>query len=255
MAAAIQGKEKHRKADLKSENARWSLAPGTILASRVLHVKKRVIGPRMKVFSALAAFGLIATSSKIVTFDNAAVGKAPPGWTVAMTNHGGAAKWEIRLDRTAPTQPYVLAQLSDEHRGGCYPMAILDGVTLRDGDVSVRVKPVGGHEDRVGGVVFRYRDANNYYLARANALGNSIAIFKVENGQRYQISRDVQHDVPSGAWSILKISARGNRFQVYVNHRRILQTVDNTFSGPGQVGLWTAGDAVTYFDDFRVYPR
>ena len=209
----------------------------------------------MKLLGILASFGLMATSGTVVTFDRDAVGKAPPGWTVAMTNRGGAPRWEVRLDSTAPTQPYVLAQVSDDSRGGCYPMAILDRIRLRDGDVSVRVKPVAGREERAGGVVFRYRDPNNYYLARANAKGNSIAIFKVENGQRYQISRDVRHDIPSGAWSILKVSARGNRFQVYLNHRRILQTVDDTFGGPGQVGVWTVGDAVTYFDDFRVYPR
>jgi hypothetical protein len=48
---------------------------------------------------------------------------------------------------------------------------------------------------------------------------------------------------------------RGSRFQVYVNHRRILQADDKTFSGPGRLGLWTVADSVTYFDDFRVYPK
>jgi hypothetical protein len=67
----------------------------------------------------------------------------------------------------------------------------------------------------------------------------------------------VRHDLPANGngWSILKVSIRGNRFQVYLDHRRILQGTDNTFGGAGGVGLWTVADSVTYFDDFRVDPR
>ena len=128
-------------------------------------------------------------------------------------------------------------------------------MSLRDGDVSVRIKPVAGREDQGGGLVWRYRDANNYYLARANALENSVALYKVENGRQLPLAPGVKHDIPSNGWSILKVSVRGNRFQVYLDHRRILQGWDNTFAAAGKVGLWTVADSVTYFDDFRVYPK
>src|ERR1017187_2395205 len=65
----------------------------------------------------------------------------------------------------------------------------------------------------------------------------------------------VHHEIPTNAWSILKVSARGNRFQVYVDHRRIMQGWDNTFLTGGKVGLWTVADPVPYFDDFRINPR
>ncbi len=134
-------------------------------------------------------------------------------------------------------------------------LAIFDLVAVRDADISVRLKPLTGHTDQAGGLVFRYRDANNYYLARANALDNSIALFKVQNGQTSPLCAGVRHPIPTNAWSILKVSVRGRKFQVYVNHRRVLETQDETFQNPGKVGLWTKGDAVTYFDDFRVYPK
>ena len=172
-----------------------------------------------------------------------------------MTNRGGPPQWVVRNDTTAPTQPYVLAQVSQDTTNDRCPMAILNDVSLRDGDVSVWLKPVAGREDRAGGLVWRYRDANNYYLVRVNALAKDVAVFKVENGQRTQIQESVPHDIPSNVWSILKISVRGNRFQVYVNHRRILQAWDSTFAGSGKVGLWTLADSVTYFDDFRVDPK
>jgi hypothetical protein len=209
----------------------------------------------MKTLTWLFAFGLGASTGTVINFDTAPLGKAPPGWTVAMTNRGGAPKWEIRKDQSAPTQPYVLAQVSNDPTGNRSPLAILDRMSLRDGDVSVRLKPVAGHEDQGGGVVWRYRDENNYYVARANALEKNVAVYRVENGRRSQVLAFAKHDIPMNAWSILKVSARGNHFQVYVDHRRILQGQDNTFSGAGGVGLWTAADSVTYFDDFRVYPK
>ena len=209
----------------------------------------------MKTISWLVSVGLLASSGRVINFDNAPLGQTPPGWTVAMTNRGRAPRWEILRDGSAPTQPYVLAQVSDDPTGDRFPLAILDNMSLRDGDVSVRIKPVAGREDQGGGLVWRYRDANNYYLARANALEESVALYKVENGRRLLLAPGVKHDIPSNGWSILKVSVRGNRFQVYLDHRRILQGWDNTFAAAGKVGLWTVADSVTYFDDFRVYPK
>jgi hypothetical protein len=208
----------------------------------------------MKSLSLLVSFGLLASSGKIVNFDSGAVGRAPSGWTFAVTNRGPAPRWEIRKDQTAPTQPYVLAQVSTAAGNRC-PLAIYNALTLRDGDVSVRIKPVSGREDQAGGLVFRYRDPNNYYLARENALTRNVAVFKVENGQSRQITTAIPHDIAPNTWNILKVSVRGNRFQVYLNHHRILQAWDKTFSGWGNVGLCTMADSVTYFDDFRVYPK
>jgi hypothetical protein len=199
--------------------------------------------------------GLLASAGRVVTFNAAAVGHAPAGWTVAMTHTGAQPRWEVRQDDSAPIPPYVLVQFSADHHNDRCPLAIFDGVNLRDCDVSVRVKLVSGLEDQSGGLVWRYRDPNNYYLARTDALSRNVAIYKVHNGERLPIATAVPHDIEPNAWNILKVSVRGSRFQVYVNHRRILQADDMTFGGPGRVGLWTVADSVTSFDDFRVYPK
>jgi hypothetical protein len=206
----------------------------------------------MKLFAGLLAFGLSANAIRVVNFDNAVLGKPPAGWSVAMTNQGRAPQWEVHLDRSAPTQPYVLAQLAaDPVRDRC-PLAIWDGGSLRDGEISVRIKPVSGREVQAGGIVWRYKDENNYYLARGNALDQNVQVFRVEHGKRVALMAGVHHEFPANEWSILKVTVRGNRFQVYMDHRRVLQVTDSTFTGPGKVGLWTVADSVTYFDDFRV---
>src|SRR5689334_11893961 len=50
--------------------------------------------------------------AEVIQFDWCPPGGTPPGWTFAMTHDGGAARWEIVRDDTAPTPPYVLAQTS-----------------------------------------------------------------------------------------------------------------------------------------------
>ena len=209
----------------------------------------------MKTVSWLVSVGLLASSGRVINFDTAPLGKLPPGWTSTMTNRGPAPRWEVRRDHTAPTQPYVLAQLSNDTHTNRYPLAILDMMSLRDGDVSVRIKPVAGREGLGGGLVWRYRDENNYYLVQADAMEKKVAVYKVENGRRAPMAPGVTHEIPANGWSILKVSARGNRFQIYLDHRRILQGQDDTFAKAGKVGLLTAADSVTYFDDFRVYPK
>jgi hypothetical protein len=200
------------------------------------------------------SFGLISAPATIVTFDSDTLGKMPPGWSAAITNGGPTPRWQVLRDGSAPTQPYVLA-LTSIAPASRSPLAILDTMTVLNADVSVRLKPLSGHGDQAGGLVFRYRDANNYYLARANALEHSVALFKVRAGQPEALCAEVRHDIPADAWSILKVSIRGNKFQVYVNHRRVLQAYDDTFKSTGKVGLWAKGDSATYFDDFRVYPK
>jgi hypothetical protein len=203
----------------------------------------------------LVGLQLAASNGAVINFDTFSVGSAPPGWTVATTSHGKPARWEIRQDQSAPTPPYVLAQVSEDPTDDRFPTAILNGMNFRDGEISVRIKPLSGREDQGGGVIWRYRDEKNYYLARVNAINNTVAVFRVQRGQRVAIQPGVKHEVPVNAWSILKVVVRGSRFQVYVDHRRILDGTDNAFTGSGQVGLCTVADSVMYFDDFRVSPR
>jgi len=206
-------------------------------------------------FSFFFPYSLLAPAGKVVNFDSYQLGQAPPGWTVAAAGKGSAPAWQVRKDQSAPTQPYVLAEVSTNFTASGSPLAILNDPTTRDADVSVRIKPISGREGVAGGVVWRYHDENNYYVARANAGENTVSVFKVENGRRIPLLAGVKHFIPANSWSILKVSVRGSHFQVFVDHRRVLDGQDKTFSAPGRVGLWALGDSVIYLDDFRVYPK
>ena len=139
-------------------------------------------------------------------------------------------------------------------------MAILNTAAYRDGEVSVKFKTVAGREDQAAGLVWRYRDPNNYYLVRANALENNIVMYKVEDGNRIPLTPKgkpartygVRHHIPPRTWSILKVTFKKSRFEVYFDHRKVFEAEDATFARAGKVGLWTKADSVTYFDDFQV---
>ena len=119
---------------------------------------------------------------------------------------------------------------------------------------------MAGKTDQAAGLVWRYRDPNNYYLVRANALENNIVMYRVEGGNRVSIAPKgkpretygVRHRIPPRTWNVLKISFKKSRFEVYFDHRKVFESEDSTFTQPGKVGLWTKADSVTYFDDFQV---
>jgi hypothetical protein len=195
-----------------------------------------------------------------VNFDAGAPGKMPLGWTATMTRAGAPSRWEILKDPSAPSPPYVLAQISHDSNELRGPLAILNKVNVKDGDLSVKIKPVSGKQDRAGGLVWRYHDPDNYYLLQAESLGNHIVLYKVKDSKRTPLvekgmpdrTYGVEHPVPANQWSILKVQFRGPLFSVYFNHRRLFQVVDSTFADTGKVGLSTRADSVTYFDDFRI---
>ncbi|MBI3609635.1 MAG: hypothetical protein HY204_02910 [Nitrospirae bacterium] len=187
----------------------------------------------------------------IFTFDQDKSSQPPKSFVFEVTGKGPSVKWEVKTDKTAPSTPNILAQVGRAEGGNNFPLAILDGVTVQDGEVSVKFKAVAGQEDQAGGLVWRYRDANNYYVARANALEANYTIYCVKDGKRRSF-KSVDLKVTPQAWHALKVIFRQNIFRLHFDGKEVLTATDHTFNQPGRVGLWTKADSVSYFDDFEV---
>src|SRR5215472_7276711 len=196
-----------------------------------------------------------AIHGEVIRFDRSVEGRLPSGWSAAMTHSGGAPKWEIVRDDSAPHPPIVLAQVSRDSTAGRFPLAIWNGVSLRNGEVNVAFKPVDGSIDRAAGIVWRYQDPNNYYIVRANALENNVVLYKVQAGVRLSIapkrlpsrSYGVKHNIPSGRWNAMRVVIKDSLFTVFLNGERLFDAEDPTFSQAGKTGLWTKADSLTYF--------
>ena len=215
----------------------------------------------MRMLSLLGLLPLAAARAEIVDFEGMPLGSAPSGWTIAKTDGGAAPQWEIVADSTSSAGGRVLAQLSEDGTSGRFPLAIHPGAALGNGAVSVRFKPVSGSVDRAAGLVWRYRDENNYYLVRANALEDNVVLYKVEDGRRTSLAPvdkpgeyGVEQPVPAGRWSTLRVAFMGPRFVVSLDGKALFEVEDSSFAEPGRVGLWTKADSVTYFDAFELLP-
>ena len=192
----------------------------------------------------LASLVSTAVLAQAFNFDSDAAGAPPAGWTCGSTG-GGAPRWLAGTDPGAPSKPYVLMQTSS----GTFPWCIRDGTTLADGFVEVKFKPVSGRKDQAGGVVWRWKDGDHYYVVRANALENNVSLYYVERGNRKTL-KYVDAPVALGVWHTLRVDFVGTRITVALNGKRTIEFDDSHIAGPGAVGVWTKADSVTAFDDF-----
>src|SRR6185369_1982679 len=105
------------------------------------------------------------------------------GFSIAQTGSGEPCKWVVEDDPSNRANK-VVVQRSAGAASGRFPLLVYDGVAASDVAVTVRFEPIAGKVDRAAGIVWRYRDENNYYLVRANALEGNVVLYKVEGGKR-----------------------------------------------------------------------
>lgn len=204
----------------------------------------------------LLLFG-VSLSAQTINFDTDETGKAPKDFTTALTGKGEKGVWVVLKDETAPSQANILAQTDMDDTGYRFPLCVYDNYLGKNVDVSVKFKPIKGEGDQAAGIVWRYKDEDNYYIVRANALEDNVVLYKIENGNRTDLplvgkgrtyGEDVE--VPANEWSELRVYTKDDLFDVYLNGKKIFSVKDATFTNKGKVGLWTKADSYTVFDDF-----
>ncbi|HEY5811989.1 MAG TPA: family 16 glycoside hydrolase [Chthoniobacterales bacterium] len=179
-----------------------------------------------------------------VNFDDAKIGALPAHWLGTQTGNG-VAKWAVEKADDAPSKPNVLKQSGE----ATFPVCIKEDTNIKDGFVAVKFKPIAGKEDQAGGVIWRYRDKDNYYIARANALEDNVTIYQTIKGQRVGF-KSANETVKSGAWHTLRVDFEENKFAVTFDGKKVIEAADQSLKDAGKVGVWTKADSVTLFDDF-----
>ncbi|MCI0360840.1 MAG: hypothetical protein L0211_20365 [Planctomycetaceae bacterium] len=180
-------------------------------------------------------------------FENAKTSTLPPGWTAAKTGAGEGSIWKVVEDKSAPSGARVLAQTA-AGPSALFNLCVADDASLLNLDLSVALKAVEGKIDQGGGVVWRYQDGNNYYIARFNPLEENYRLYKVVDGKRMQLATKEGLKAPAGAWRALSIKMKGNMIECSLDGLKQLEAKDETFTKAGKIGLWTKADAQTYFD-------
>jgi hypothetical protein len=181
----------------------------------------------------------------VENFDGTKPGDLPSGWVGGITGEG-KADWKVFADPTAPSAPNVLQQSGTAKFCWC----VNTNLSVKNGRVQVRLKPLAGKEDEAGGVIWRFQDGDNYYIARANSLENNITIYKTVQGVRKEYGR-TRMTVEPKQWHLLRVDFNGPHFTVSFDGEFALAWDDDTFINAGHLGVWTKADSVTAFDDFR----
>ncbi len=206
---------------------------------------------RAIVAATLFLMGVNDMSNHAISFESVRTGVAPEGWTATLTGSGDP-KWTVEKDETAPSKSKVLKQSGR----AIYPLLLKNDTSIKDGFVEIKFKAVAGSQDRAAGIVWRAKDANNYYVTRANALEDNVVLYKTVKGIRSPLDivgrkggygTDVK--VPANTWHSLRIDFKGSRFSVSFNGKQLFEVEDSTFGEAGKVGLWTKADSVTLFDE------
>jgi hypothetical protein len=185
-----------------------------------------------------------SAAAQTAGFDNDSTGALPAGWRAGVTGRG-VPKWTVEADTSAPSKPNVLKQSGS----GTFPWCVRPDVSFADGWVEVKFKPLSGREDQAGGVVWRWKDGDNYYVARANALENNVSLYYTANGRRNTL-KYVDAPVPGNTWHTLRVEFSGKKIRVIYDGKAYIEMEDTHISGAGAVGMWTKADSVTLFDDF-----
>ena len=198
----------------------------------------RIIGAAAMVMAAATAH------AETLNFDTDRPGTPPSGWTCGSTG-GGTPSWTVEADSGAPSGPNVLKQSGKAP----FPWCVKQGTAVTNGTVEVKFKPLSGREDQAGGLVWRWKDGDNYYVARANALENNVSLYYTERGRRLTL-KYVDAPVPANVWHTLRVEFNGTQIRVSLDGKTYIELSDSHISGAGAVGVWTKADSVTAFDDF-----
>src|ERR671924_660014 len=187
---------------------------------------------RLRILVGLLVLGggiaLGETMSATWDFQKDQVGAPPTGFSFGKTGRGRPGRWVVVDDASAPSGGHVLAQVDTDTTDYRFPVAVANEPLFKDVRLEVRCKPVSGKGDQACGLVFRYRDENNYYVARANALEDNVRLYHVVNGNRRQFA----------GW----------------NGNVVIDAKDDTFKDAGKVGVWTKADSVTHFAALSAKP-
>ena len=194
--------------------------------------------------SMIASICATTVLAETVGFDQDSAGSLPAGWVCGVTGRG-SPKWAVEAESTAPSKPNVLKQSGQ----GTFPWCARKDASVADGSVEVKFKPMEGKEDRAGGIIWRFKDGDNYYVARANALENNVSLYHTTRGSRHTI-KYVDAPVAANQWHTLRVEFAGKHIKVSLDGKQYIDLEDDHISGAGAVGVWTKADSVTAFDDF-----
>ena len=188
-----------------------------------------------------------AAQRPVHTFDTGRLGTPPAGFTFAAMRQPAPGVFALSAGGH-------LVHAADASAAG-FSLAIAPGDPLRDLVISVRLQLAGG--GRTGGVVWRYKDASNYYAAVLDLARGELSLYRVVGGNMIEIEEENDLELDAGAWHSLKVVHDDAEVRVSLGGIRVFTDNERRHRDvlpEGRVGLIAAGDSDVWFDDLRIAP-
>lgn len=187
------------------------------------------------------------------SFDGEKPGDAPAGFSVGTVGGGAAGQWTVEPDAQAPTAPHRLTRKGPGSDKDALQVLLADGVTYDYVDLSVRLRSDNGAHAGGGGVIFRAKDARNFYAALADLATGNLDVLRVADGQVTLVTREPIKP-KAGPWHLLRVLhstiLSKDLIEVAVDGKIVYSTWDQARFG-GQIGLVARGEATVGFDNFH----
>ncbi|PWU79953.1 MAG: hypothetical protein DLM72_14715 [Candidatus Nitrosopolaris wilkensis] len=196
-------------------------------------------------------------NSKTWNFDSYPENSSIPNTFVRIDTGGTQAKgtWAVKPDETAPSNPNVLARLSNTKTGSGYHMLIQAEGAYSNFEAGVKFKIMSGREQQVAGLIVRFQDTSAYFVLQADALSHRFSLCRAQPGI-IVCTQDTDVSITIGQWHSIMVQVAGAGGEPgivgYLDGKRLLQRYDQHYMTGGQIGLWTKGDSIVYFDDLGV---
>jgi len=136
-----------------------------------------------------------------------------------------------------------------------FPFAVFkDLQDFKEGEISLRFKPIAGRIDQGAGILFNLKPNGDYLIVRANALENNLVLFQYVRGKRSSVKWIRNTPTATQTWHDLKLEVNGTSVKGYLDGKLYLE---HTLASAvlGKVGVWSKADSFVYFDDFQVRPK
>lgn len=203
----------------------------------------------LTIVAAVFALASLGAQVAVRTFDEDAIGAPPPGFTFATARQQTPGRWLVHTEGAN----HYLAHAAEPAAARGFSLAVLDAPHPAQMRASVRLKFTDG--DRVGGLVWRYQDADNFYVAALDLRVQELALYRVVRGNRIRLDEEDELELDESAWHSLRVVQDDDDIRVSLGGIGVMRARDRTLAESGRAGVWSGGGATTWFDDFRVEPE
>jgi hypothetical protein len=168
------------------------------------------------------------------------------------TGIGRPSEWVAVADPDGPNG-WALAETAGDPTDSRFPLCVAEPVVFRDLDATLRFKPVSGTRAQVAGLIFRAQSANDYYFVQANALDQTVRLYRMDKGKRNQLARK-DAPIEAGKWHSLRVIAVNDRFEVTLDGKPLLDVTDRSLPQSGAMGVISQADSVTHYGSLLLSP-